>query len=328
MKSSLRLTLSRSGLRAFALAVWAATAVPVFANHGPGTSGGGSATASGETLKRGKFELAFREDYTQFEDVSRAQAERRALKAGEFDALERSFLTTAALSYGVTDDFQVGGQIGYYAGSNFIDAESEDGVTAESASADPSGLTDLALTAKYRLIKGQPGNVAVIGGVIAPTGRDDVRLSNGEALEPSSQPGTGAWAYQVGAAYSRFLTPRVTTDLSAIYTIRTPHDGFEVGDRLDLGVAFAYRLTKSIKTFPNYGVFAEATAVWLGKDEDGGEENPNSGGWTVYLTPGARVRLNESVALTVAPSVPVLQDLNGEQIESRFKLAVALSFSL
>ena len=45
-------------------------ASPVFANHGPGTSGGGSATASGETLKQGHFELSLREDYTQFENVS------------------------------------------------------------------------------------------------------------------------------------------------------------------------------------------------------------------------------------------------------------------
>jgi hypothetical protein len=177
------------------------------------------------------------------------------------------------------------------------------------------------------VLQGQPGNLAVIGGVIAPTGRDDVELSNGELLEPSSQPGTGAWAYQVGLAYSRFLTSRITTDASAIYTIRTSHDGFEVGDRLDLGVAFAYRLTESIRTFPNYSVFTEANAVWLGKDESAGEKNENSGGWTVYLTPGARVRFSENVALTVAPSFPILQELNGEQIESRFKVAVTLSFS-
>ena len=36
----------------------------------------------------------------------------------------------------------------------------------------------------------------------------------------------------------------------------------------------------------------EANAVWLGKDEDAGEFNPNSGGWTVYLTPGLRCRFN------------------------------------
>jgi hypothetical protein len=297
-----------------------------FANHGPGTSGGASSTPSGETLRAGRFDLSLREDYTHFEDVSRAAAERRAAEAGGFDAIDRAYLTTTGLAYGVTDDFQLAATIGYYAGSNFIDAESEDG-EVESGVADPNGLTDLALTAKLRVIHGRVGSVALIGGVIVPTGRDDVRLDNGEVLEPSSQPGTGAWAYQVGVAWSRFLTPRVTADAGAVYTLRTPHDGFEVGDRVDLGVAAAYRLTESIRAFPNWAIFAEANAIWLGKDESSGETNPNSGGWTVYLTPGARVRFNQNVALTVAPSFPIAQELNGEQVETRFKLAVALSIS-
>lgn len=314
----------------FCSAVLAIAGMPLttFANHGPGTSGGGSATASGETLKQGAFDLSIREDYTQFEDVSRAEAERRATRAGEFDALDHAYLTSFGLSYGVTDDLQFGAQIGYYTGRNFVDAESDDGAPAESSTADPKGITDLALTGKFRFMRGQPGNIALIGGVIAPTGRDDVRLTNGEPLEPSSQPGTGAWSYQAGLAYSRFLTARVTTDASAIYTIRTPHDGFEVGDRVDLGVALAYRFTESIRAFPNLSGFIEANAIWIGKDESSDEgKNPNSGGWTVYLTPGARVRFNPNCALTVAPSFPVVQELNGDQIESRFKLAVTLSFS-
>ena len=32
------------------------------ANHGPGASGGGNATVSGETLKPGRFEISLRED--------------------------------------------------------------------------------------------------------------------------------------------------------------------------------------------------------------------------------------------------------------------------
>ena len=60
-----------------------------YANHGPGTSGGGSSTISGEVLKPGKFSLDLRMDYTEFEHVSRAEAERRALESGGFDAAER-----------------------------------------------------------------------------------------------------------------------------------------------------------------------------------------------------------------------------------------------
>jgi hypothetical protein len=315
-------------LRSLTFAAVVCVAPAALANHGPGTSGGGNYTVAGETLKPGKFDLTIREDYTRFEKIGRAEAERRAEKAGEFDTLEEAYLTSASLSYGVTSEFQVGATIGYYAGHNFIEAESEDGAPPESSTADPEGLTDLALSAKLRLLRGAPGNLSVVGGVIVPVGNDDQRLANGELLEPSSQPGTGAWAFQVGLGYSRFLTSRWTIDASGVYTIRTEHDGFEMGDRLDLGVAFAYRLTESIRALPNWSVFGEINAVWLGKDESDEEgKNPNSGGWTAYVTPGLRVRFTEMVSLTVAPSIPVLQELNGDQIESRFKLAAALSFA-
>jgi hypothetical protein len=317
----------RSVLIVAAVLVPMVLARPGIANHGPGTSGGGSSTASGETLKRGSFDLSLREDYTQFEHISREEAERRALDSGGFDALDHAWITSFSIAYGIVDDFQISAQIGYYSGNNFIDAESEDGKEAESGIADPEGLTDLWINAKYRLLKGAPGNLSIIGGVKLPTGKDNVHLSNGEKLEPSSQPGTGSVDWQFGLAYSRFLTSRVTTDLSAIYTLRTEHDDFTVGDRLDLGWAMAYRLTPAIKTFPNYSVFGEVNAVWLDKDEAAGEKNPNSGGWTVYLTPGFRVRFNNNIALTVAPSFPVLQDLNGDQIKSEFKVAATLSVS-
>lgn len=309
---------------AFALLLpLAGTAV---ANHGPGTSGGGSATTSGETLAPGAWELSLREDYTNFENVDRANAERRAIRAGGFDAIQESYITTLGLSYGIVDDLQISAAIGYYRGNGFIDAAADGGI-ANSSTADPEGQTDLTLQLKYRILQGKPGNLSIIGGLIVPTGKDNVHLASGEMLEPSSQPGTGAFAFQCGLAYSRFLTSHMTIDASAIYTLRIGHNNFEVGDRLDLGVALAYRLTDSIKQFPNYSLFGELNGVWLGKDDGAEGANSNSGGWTVYLTPGARVRFNEAVSLTVAPSFPIYQDLNGEQIEARFKLAATLSFA-
>src|SRR4051812_30758256 len=70
----------------------------VRANHGPGTSGGGSATVSGETLGQGKWDLALREDYTNFQNISIAGAQRRALQAGGFDAIQESYLTSFSIA--------------------------------------------------------------------------------------------------------------------------------------------------------------------------------------------------------------------------------------
>ena len=98
----------------------------LLANHGPGASGGGAFTISGETLKPGNFELSLREDFSDFEHFDSAAAAQRAKEGGDFDALDHGFLTTADIAYGVTEDFQIGASIGYFLGSGFISASQED----------------------------------------------------------------------------------------------------------------------------------------------------------------------------------------------------------
>ena len=119
----------------------------------------------------------------------------------------------------------------------------------------------------------------------------------------------------------------LTVDASAMYTYRFQRDDFKVGDRLDLDLAFAYRLTDSIKTFPQYSVFTELNDVYLFNDRVRGENDPNTGSNTLYITPGVRVRFSPSMSLTVAPSFPVIQDLNGDQGKVDYKLAITFSLS-
>src|SRR5262245_56770881 len=82
------------------------------ADHGPGTSGGGASTQSGETLKPGKFAPDLRFDWTEFDDVSRSQA--AAKGGGSFDFLDRSFVTTVSASAGLVEDLQASLTWGYY----------------------------------------------------------------------------------------------------------------------------------------------------------------------------------------------------------------------
>jgi Putative MetA-pathway of phenol degradation len=296
------------------------------ANHGPGASGGGSATISGEVLKPGHFELELREDYSQFQHFDRSAAIARAMQGGDFDALDHGFFTTLSGAYGVTEDFQLGASIGYFVGNDF-QSVSDDNGTITFGKANPSGLTDLVVTGKYRVLSGQPGNLSLITGVVFPTGRNDFRLDNSVPLSPTDQPGTGRWGLPFGVGYSRFLTPQLTVDASALYTYRFESDGFKVGDRFDAGLALAYRLTPSIKSFPQYAVFAELNNVYLLQDQNHGSRDPNSGSDTLYITPGFRMRFNPAFALTVAPSFPVFENLNGDQGRVDFKVAISLSFS-
>jgi hypothetical protein len=304
------------------------TATSVYADHGPGTSGGGAATQSGETLKPQKWSIEFRTDYTEYENLSQAEIEAKAASAGGFDLLDRSFLSTFSLSYGVVENFQVGLTLGHYNAVNAREAEFDSGTgETEIVTFNPDGLTDLWLSGKYRFYRGPIGSFAVFGGVKFPTGRFEVENSEGERVEPSATAGSGSYDGMLGLAYSRFLTARVTLDSSAQYILRTEADDFQLGDRVDAGVAVAYQFTEDIRQFPQVSVFAEANVRYLFKSEEDGERDPNTGGLAVFLTPGFRVGFTPNVAFTVSSPLPVAQDLNGEQLETSFKVNGALTFT-
>ena len=305
-----------------------AHAPAAFADHGPGTSGGGASTQSGETLKPGKFSIDLRTDYTEYDHLSSAQLAANAAQAGEFDVLDRSFVSTIGLSYGVVESFQVGLSLGYYNAAQPRSAEYDSGTgDTEINTFDPNGLTDLWLTGKYRFYRGPLGSIAAFGGVKFPTGRDDVRNSAGERLEPSATAGSGAYDGMLGLAWSRFLTSQFSFDLSAQYTRRGEAHDFKLGDRIDAGVAFAYRFTRDIQKFPQVSAFAEANVRYLYKSEDDGERDPDTGGTAVFLTPGVRVGFTKSLSFTVSAPLPVMQDLNGTQLKTNYKVNGALNLS-
>src|SRR5438874_2368838 len=166
-----------SVIRKYCSVVLLLISLPALANHGPGASGGGSSTISGETLKPGHFDLSLREDFSQFEKFSNAEAAARARSGGDFDALDHGFITSVDFAIGVFDGFQIGASTGYFIGNDFKSAELQSDGSVEESRTNPKGLTDLTVTGKYRILKGASGNLAVIAGVKAPTGRSDVRLS-------------------------------------------------------------------------------------------------------------------------------------------------------
>jgi len=277
-------------------------------------------------LKAGRWHLSLRGDTTEFRHFNGAAARAKASQVGAFDALDRALLGTVALSYGVNDDLQFGLSTGYYSGSNFVDAELFGKGGPESSSADPRGMTDLWLESKLRLLHDRRGHVAVLGGIKFPTGKNDERLANGELLEASSQPGSGALDGKLGLGYSRFLNSRVTLDAGAAYILRGSHNSFSVGDRLDLGLSLAYRLTPDIKADRAWSIFAELSGILLAKDRVAGVSNPNSGGNFLYATLGLRAKLADRLYMTFAPGIPVVQDLNGTQDKVQYRTALSLSW--
>lgn len=285
-----------------------------FADHGPGTSGSGFNTLTAETLKPGQFSTSFQFDWTEFEVPGGAPE--------GVDLLDRSFLSMVNISYGVVENFQIGLTAGYYAAEG--NYELEDG---EIVTFDPDGFTDMWITGKHRFYQGPAGQLALIGGIKLPTGDSRALNSEGEQVEPSATAGTGAWDGQAGLAYTLPITAALTFDASALYTIRGERYDYRLGNRLDLGTSLAWRVYGDAQTFPQVSLVAEATLRQIAKSEEEGVKDDNTGGTVLFLAPGAKVSVTESISANLGVQLPVVQDLNGQQIETRFRVLTGISIA-
>ncbi|MCF6158823.1 MAG: transporter [wastewater metagenome] len=305
----------------------------VRASHGPGT--GGATTVPAITLKKEAFSLGLRTEWTEFESISRSRILEKAEQSGShFDAVDRTFLHTAELGYGVTDDLTLGLIIGWFESINFREAESDHDHAHDHGHdeagilrGDPDGITDLWLFGKYRFYRGPQGHWAVLAGIKFPTGEEDKENSAGEKIEPGDQPGSGSYDFLAGLAYSRWLTKEWTLDTNIQYIFRTEGSrDFKVGDRMDWNLAMAYQIIPR-NTYPNIAPVGEINVRYLFRDEENGRDEPNSGGTTVFLSPGIRLGITPHLNAGALVSFPVFQNLLGEQLETDFKVTVTVGYN-
>jgi hypothetical protein len=299
------------------------------ANHGPGSAGGPVSTIPALTLRSGSFSFSFNTSLTDLEKVSKSSLLSKGLIEGSFDASDRTILHTFGASYGVTDDFTLGLSLGYFETINFRESELEieDGeAEVEILKANPDGITDMWLTGKYRFFRGPQGHYSFLFGVKFPTGRDDRRNNEGEKIEAVEQPGSGSFDFATGIAYSRWLTKDWMLHTSIKYTFKTEGSrDYEIGDRFDWGVSTTYQVTPKNK-FPNFQTVGEINLRQLFRDEEDDRTLRNSGGTTVFISPGFNVGITKNLGINTSFSIPVYQKTLGKQQETDFQVSVGLDF--
>jgi hypothetical protein len=197
----------------------------------------------------------------------------------------------------------------------------------ELASFDPDGWTDLWLTAKYRAYHGPAGQFSFLGGVKFPVGETRVYDSAGLRVEPASTPGTGAWDFLTGVAYTFPVTPSITLDASAQYVFRGEKFDYELGDRFDAGIAVGWRFWGGSGRFPNASLIGEANVRHIQVSKEFGGEASDTGGTALFLSPGFRIAFGPHASWSAGVQFPVLQDLNGNQVEARFRISTSFAVS-
>lgn len=185
-----------------------------------------------------------------------------------------------------------------------------------------SGLGDVRLFARYTVYRrdslGQTLRLAPFVGLKAPTGDSRESDSFGR-LPPSIQSGSGSWDV-FGGFIATYATLDWQLDSQISYQVNTRGSTFEAGDVVRADASLQYRLYPPRLSASSlgflYGVL-EVNLIHKAKNQIHGITDSNSGGTTLYLTPGLQYAAKRWIA-EAAIQIPVIQNLNGTTLKRDF----------
>lgn len=180
-----------------------------------------------------------------------------------------------------------------------------------------TGLGDLIATGRYTV-----SGVTFSLGEKLPTGRTHAHNAD-EQAEVTIQPGTGSYDTILGLGYARALFG-VPAFVGGTYRVNTAGSrGYRFANELLLNAGFSYPVVSRLD------LLGQANLRAKGKDAAGQTQEDTSftGGLWVYLSPGARVKLADSLSAYGYVQLPVYQYVNREQLVSSWNLLSGLSFA-
>jgi hypothetical protein len=260
----------------------------------------------------------------------------------------------------VGEDMLSGGHMGNMSSGDMSSLMSS-GVNMRGNSA---GFGDVTMLGQYRFHNNtQAGtSAAVLFGFKAPTGNTSQRDTAGQLFEAEFQPGSGSWDGLFGAAFTK-RAGRWSFDVSGLYwLISTGTQNTNLGDRFLFGTAVSYRLigatgsskemelheycmqprnqlqehclyhanhdhSDMMKTPYTLDLVLELNGEWHDKQRIAGIPDPNSGGTTVYLSPGVRVGVDRFSGF-VSFGVPIINQHNGIQSKPEYRLLTGIGARL
>jgi hypothetical protein len=258
-------------------------------------------------------------------------------------------------------DMLSGGHMGIMNTNDMSSLMSPDGINRRGNSA---GFGDVTMLGQYRFHNNTANgtSAAVLFGFKAPTGSTSQRDNFGNLFEAEFQPGSGSWDGLFGAAFTK-RTGRWSFDVSGLYyLISTGTQNTNLGDRFLFGTAVSYRLVGAtgssketelheycmqprnqlqehclyhanhdhsdmMKTPYTLDLVLELNGEWHDKQRIAGIPDPNSGGTTVYISPGVRVGFDRFSGF-VSVGVPILNEHNGVQSKPDFRVLTGIGARL
>ncbi len=225
----------------------------------------------------------------------------------------------SVLGYGATSDLALFGVLPYL--DKELDLTTPGG---QRISRTTNGIGDAELFARYTLFqKDLPGRnfrIAPFLGVKLPTGDDNDRDRFGRLPQPL-QLGSGSWD-PFGGVVATYQTLDYQVDAQLSYKANTKANGFEFGDEFRFDSSLQYRLWPrelgaGVPGFL-YGVI-ETNLLHQAKNKIGGTNDPNSGGTTLFLSPGLQYVTRRWI-LEAIVQLPGVQELNGTALKDDYSV--------
>lgn len=251
-------------------------------------------------------------------------------------------------AYGVTNDFTLVLRLPYVRRTGIREAEEEMPGDFEVEDFGPAdGIGDLTLFGQYRFLHQGKTELAILFGLKTPTGKTNDHTAQGDVFDAEFQPGSGSWDPLFGLAWTHHAGAW-SFDSNVLYTLATEGtQNTDLGDRFQYNVAVSYRLSSLASgehpmfhgatsheegddghghahhheenTGPALDLVLELNGEWHAEQVTNGISDPNSGGNSIFLSPGLRLS-QDKWSTFVSWGVPVLDHLNGIQSEPDWRI--------
>jgi hypothetical protein len=308
----------------------------VLADHGSLGFGIGTAspiiTQGGITLPVGMWAGGVTTQFINFDSTSDATL--LALKNNAVDEAHadvhsvNTYLQPSVFAaYGVTDDLTLGLRIPYVLRSG-IRIPNEEG-DAVYKLGDSNGFGDVSFFGQYRFFYSADNlnQASLTIGLKTPTGATGVQTNLGDSFEAHFQPGSGSWNPSVGLSFTRAMGA-FSFDTNVLYTVATRGtQKTDLGDVFDYNFALSYAFGAPVRSgFFSSSNNAPWTAIlelngeWQDYQNTAGLTDPNSGGNTVYISPGIRFSGGKGWNTALSIGAPIVTDLNGFQSEPEYRI--------
>lgn len=197
-------------------------------------------------------------------------------------------------------------------------------VPPEHESWDFIGLGDIRVTGRYQKALSENAAAGIQFGLKLPTGKFNETNNLGLLAERSLQPGSGTTDLLLGAySYHRLEGDATTLFVQGLWQQPlAERNDYQPGQQLTLDAGLRYALTRKLN--------AQLQLNLLWKDHDRGlnAERDDSGGHSLFLSPGLSYVLSPHWQLYSFVQLPVYQYVNGTQLTADWSTVAGISLKM